>query len=100
MGWAACPNWRSSSIFDGWGPESVHGGIMGELKLVLKNTCQGANLLVKLPAISSKFTKNELLYTYFSRILARFLVIIYCVLEFQEHLYLKAPFNVGFCWYL
>ena len=39
------------------------------------------HLILKLPAISlqaSKFTKNELLRTYFSRILARFPVIIYC----------------------
>ena len=50
------------------------GGGQG-LKMVLKNTCEGVNLLVKLPAVSlqaCKFTKNELLQTYFSRILARF----------------------------
>ena len=47
----------------------------GELKMPSKNTCEGVHLIVKLPAISlqaSKFTKNELLHTYFSRILARF----------------------------
>ena len=49
-------------------------GAWGELKMVSKNTCEGAHLLVKLPAISlkaCKFTKNELLHTYFSKILAR-----------------------------
>ena len=51
------------------------GGAWGELKMPLKNFCEGVHLIVKLSAISlqaSKFTKNELLYTYFSRILARF----------------------------
>ena len=44
-------------------------------KTVLKNTYEGTDLLVKVPAISlqaCKFTKNELLQTYSSRILARF----------------------------
>ena len=48
---------------------------MGELKMLSKNTCEGINLIVKLPAISlqaCKFTKNELLHTHFSRIFARF----------------------------
>ena len=39
--------------------------------MLSKNTCEGVHLIVKLPAISlqaSKFTKNELLQTYFSRI--------------------------------
>ena len=47
---------------------------MGELKMMSKNTCEGVHLIKKLPAISlqaSKFTKNELLHTYFSSILAR-----------------------------
>ena len=47
---------------------------MGELKMLLKNTCEGVHLLEKLPAISlqaCKFTENEL-HTYFSRVLARF----------------------------
>ena len=56
--------------------KSKHGeGAWGELKMLLKNTCEGVHLIVKLPAISlqaCKFTKNELLHTYFSRILARF----------------------------
>ena len=55
--------------------ESVHGGEHGGLKMVLKNTCEGVHLLVKLPARSlqaCKFTKNDLLPTYFSRILDRF----------------------------
>ena len=48
---------------------------MGELKMVVKNFCQGVQLLVKLPAISlqaCKFTKNELLHKNFSIILRRF----------------------------
>ena len=43
--------------------------------MVSKNICEGVRLLVKLPALSMeacKFTKNELLHTYFSRVLARF----------------------------
>ena len=54
----------------GWG-----GGGRGGVKLLLKNTCEGVHMLVELPTISlqaSKFTKNELIHTYFSRILARF----------------------------
>ena len=53
--------------------ESIHGGACGRLKTLLKNTSQGVHLLVKLSAISlqvCKFTKNELLHIYFSRILA------------------------------
>ena len=45
------------------------------LKMLSKNTFEGVHLIVKLPAISLqawKFTKNELLHTYFSRILAIF----------------------------
>ena len=51
---------------------------MGEawgLRTLLKNTCDGVHLLVKLPAINLqayKFTKEELLHTYFSRTLGRF----------------------------
>ena len=51
------------------------GGAWGELKMLSKNTCEGVHLIVKLPTISlqaSKFTKNGLLRTYFSRILATF----------------------------
>ena len=43
--------------------------------MLSKNTYEGVHLLVKLPAISlqaCKFTKIELLDTYFSKILARF----------------------------
>ena len=43
-------------------------GAWGQLKMLSKNTCEGVQLIVKLPAISlqaSKFTKNELLHTYF-----------------------------------
>ena len=42
---------------------------------IRENTCEGVHLLVKLLAISLQaynFTKNELLQTYFSKILARF----------------------------
>ena len=59
----------------GGGLESIQGGAWGGLKLLLKNICEGVHLLVKLPAIglqACKFTKNELLHTYFSRILGRF----------------------------
>ena len=47
----------------------------GELEMLSKNTCEGVHLIVKLLAISlqaSKFTKNELLHTCFSGILAIF----------------------------
>ena len=46
----------------------------GDGKMLLKNICEGVYMLVTLPAISLqayKFTKNELLHTYFSNILAR-----------------------------
>ena len=64
-----------STKFDGAELKSKHGGSMGELKMFSRNTCEGVHLIVKFPAISlqaSKFTKNELLQTYFSRISARF----------------------------
>ena len=47
--------------------------------MLSKNTGEGVHLIKKLPAVSlqaSKFTKNELLDTSFSRILARFLFIV------------------------
>ena len=56
----------------GGGLSQYMGGAWG-LKTLLKNTCEGVYLLVKLPAISlqaSKFTKNNILHTYFSRIVA------------------------------
>ena len=65
-----------SSKFDGVGLKSKH---WGELKMLSKNTGEGVHLIKKLPAVSlqaSKFTKNELLDTSFSRILARFLFIV------------------------
>ena len=43
--------------------------------MLSKNTCEGVDLIVTLSAISlqaCKFTKNELLRTHFSKILARF----------------------------
>ena len=93
------------NLMGGWGGRGGVGswantwGKYGGLKMVLKNTCEGVYLLIKLLALSlqaCKYTKNELFHTYFSRILGRFLVIIYCVLESQEHLFFKAPFNVSF----
>ena len=45
------------------------------LKMLLKIICEGVHVFVKLPAIrlqASKLTKNGLLHTYSSRILARF----------------------------
>ena len=47
---------------------------MGDLKILSRNTSEGVQLIVKLPAVNlqaSKFTNNEL-QPYFSRILARF----------------------------
>ena len=64
-----------SSKFDGGDLSQNMGVAWGELKMLVKNTCEGVHLIVKLPAISlqaSKFTKNELLHTYYSGILARF----------------------------
>ena len=58
----------------GGGLQKFMGG-GGGLKMVLKNACKGVHLLVKLPLLSlqaCKFTKNELLHTHFSRIVARF----------------------------
>ena len=55
--------------------EGGGGGGGGGLKMLSKNTREGVHLKVKLPAISlqaCKFTKNEFLHKYFSRILARF----------------------------
>ena len=62
----------------GW-LESKHGESMGELKMLSKNTCERVHLMKKLLAISlqaSKFTKNELFNTSFSKVLATFSVII------------------------
>ena len=72
------PQVGGSSKFDGGGEEGLSqsmGGAWGQLNMLSKNTCEGVQLIVKLPAISlqaSKFTKNEFLQTYFSRILAGF----------------------------
>ena len=65
---------------EGGGLKSIHGRSIGEgggggVKMLSKNTREGVHLKVKLPAISlqaCKFTKNEFLHKYFSRILARF----------------------------
>ena len=54
---------------------SLWGSFGGMAKSVLKNTYEEVHLLVKLLVISLqawKFTKNELLHTYFSWILGRF----------------------------
>ena len=43
-------------------------GAWGLLKMLLKNSCEVVHLIVKLPTLSlqaCKFTKNELLHTYF-----------------------------------
>ena len=51
------------------------GGGWGMFKMLSKNTREGVDLIVKLLSLSlqaCKFTKNELLHTYFSRILASF----------------------------
>ena len=51
-----------------WGLKLIHGGSMAVLKMLSKNTCEVVHLIVELPAISlqaCKFTKNELLHTYF-----------------------------------
>ena len=53
---------------------SQHMGEAWGVKMMVKNTCEGVHLLVKLPAISlqdCQFTKNELLQTNFSMILGR-----------------------------
>ena len=64
-----------SSKFDGQGLSQYMGGAWGRMKILLKSTCGGVHLIVKLSAISLQawnFTKNELLHSYFWRILARF----------------------------
>ena len=63
-----------SSEFDGGGGlKSKQQGNMGELKMLSKNTCEGGTCKVTCISLqASKFTKNELLQIYFSRILARF----------------------------
>ena len=70
-------------LFKIWweGLSQYMGGAWGGLKMLSKNTCDGVHLIVKLLVISLQactFIKNELLHTYFWRILARFSVIIYC----------------------
>ena len=68
MGGGVLHNLMGGALVNAW---EQHGG----LKMLLKNTCEGGNLKVKLPGISlqtSKFTKNEFLHTHFSRILAGF----------------------------
>ena len=55
------------------------GGAWAELKILSKNTCEGVHLILKLPAIclqASKFTKNELLHTYFFNKDFRLLIIV------------------------
>ena len=59
--------------------------------MLSKNTCEGIHLIVRLLAISlqaCKFTENELLHTYFSRILAEF-VMVHSILKLGENLELK-----------
>ena len=72
----------------------------GELKMLLKNTCEWVHLLVKVPAISlqaCKFTKNELVHAYFLRILARFYVIIYCAFSRNHFIEGAFTFQWGAC---
>ena len=61
-------NMGGSSKFDGEGLSQYMGGAWG-VKILLKNTCGGVHLIVKLLATLSlqacKFTKNELLHSYF-----------------------------------
>ena len=57
------------------GFESIHGVKEGGLKVMLKNAFEEVHLLVNILGIrlqAHKFTKNDLLHTYFSRIVARF----------------------------
>ena len=74
---SALPIGGGSSKFDGGGGLSQNMGKawgMGDLKILSRNTSEGVQLIVKLPAVNlqaSKFTNNEL-QPYFSRILARF----------------------------
>ena len=66
--WGAGGRGAPQNLMGGGGLKSKHGGSMGELKMLLKITCEGVHLIVKLLAISlqaSKCTQNELLYTYF-----------------------------------
>ena len=52
------------------GSSKFNGEGGGGLQMLLKNTCEGVFLLLKLPAISlqtCKSTKNELLHTFFAR---------------------------------
>ena len=65
--------WGGGAWVNTCGEHDGEGG--GGLKTLLKNTYEGVHLLVKLPAKSlqaCEFTKNEVLHTYFSRILAWF----------------------------
>ena len=64
---AGVENMGGSSKFDGEGLSQYMGGAWG-VKILLKNTCGGVHFIVKLLAISlqaCKFTKNELLHSYF-----------------------------------
>ena len=58
MGSCGPPIERSSFKFDGGGLKSKHGGSMGELKMLPKNTCEGLHLTVKLRAVSLQASKN------------------------------------------
>ena len=67
--------------------------------MLSKNTCEGVHLIVKLPAISlqaCKFSKNELLPTYFLRILLDlkllFIVHFLCIISLKD----ASRFNGGF----
>ena len=47
-------------IGGGGGLKSIHGGSMGDLKMLLKNTCEGFYLIIKLPAsLQTKVLNNS-----------------------------------------
>ena len=63
----------------------------GGLKMLSKNAGDGVHLIVKLPAIglqACKFTKNELLHTYFSRIFKLLFIVL------SRNLFLEGGFIV------
>ena len=56
-----------SSKFDGGRLESTHGGSMGGLKVVLKNTCERSSSVGKIASYKPENSgKKELFHTYFS----------------------------------
>ena len=79
MGGCAPPYWGGGVLQNVMGEAYVNTlgehGEGGGLKMLSKNTCEGVHLIINLLALSlqaCKFTKNDLLHIYFSRILVRF----------------------------